>query len=145
MAMVHEHTVFNASPGNTEQDRQLVPAPVEEINGSFAPEGQRLCVSPWERDVHPDAGRPQTLINQPLGSYDILVAVLWRRMGTPTAGFGSRLLDSAPPGRKLSGADIIADIAKHGTGPSVERLRQHGVQPRTSMPQSRAQLDVVQT
>jgi hypothetical protein len=30
-------------------------------------------------------------------------------------------------GRKLSPADIFVDIAIHGHGPSVERLRQHGV------------------
>jgi hypothetical protein len=50
MAMFQEHTVFIASQGDTEPDRQLVPALVEEIDSSFAPEGQRLCVSRWERD-----------------------------------------------------------------------------------------------
>jgi hypothetical protein len=36
---------------------------------------------------------------------------------------------SAPLPRKVSPADIFVDIAKHGHGPSVSRLRQHGVGP----------------
>jgi hypothetical protein len=35
----------------------------------------------------------------------------------------------APLPRKISPADIFVDVAKHGHGPSVARLREHGVSP----------------
>lgn len=40
-----------------------------------------------------------------------------------------RLALHLPPGRKLTTADIFTDIAKHGIGGSVWRLRQHNIGP----------------
>src|SRR5262249_43477770 len=37
--------------------------------------------------------------------------------------------EMAPLPRKISPADVFVDVAKHGHGPSVARLRQHGVGP----------------
>jgi hypothetical protein len=34
-----------------------------------------------------------------------------------------------PLPRKISPADLFVDVAKHGRGPSVARLREHGVNP----------------
>jgi hypothetical protein len=84
-----EHTLFLASPGDTSADRaQLVPL-VNEINGTYAPEDHRLRLLRWETDARPDGGRPQGVINDQIPDYDLFVALLWTRLGTPTGGYGS--------------------------------------------------------
>jgi hypothetical protein len=40
-----------------------------------------------------------------------------------------RLSKTLPSGRKLTSADIFADIAKNGTGTSVKLLREHNIKP----------------
>ncbi len=84
-----EHTVFLASPKDTEADGDQLATVIEEINQTFAPDGHRLRALRWKADARPDAGRPQGLINEQIPDYDIFVAVLWTRLGTPTGGFGS--------------------------------------------------------
>ncbi len=84
-----EHTVFIASPGDASLERQAIADVIDEINGSFAPAGHRLRLLSWERQAAPDAGRPQAVVNEQLSHYDIFVAVLWARMGTPTGAYGS--------------------------------------------------------
>jgi hypothetical protein len=41
----------------------------------------------------------------------------------------TRLGPQLPVGRDLTAADVFADIAKHGTGESVRRLREHDIGP----------------
>jgi len=43
-----------------------------------------LEVVDWKTHVVPDMGRPQEVINQQVGDYDIFVGILWKRFGTPT-------------------------------------------------------------
>ncbi len=43
----------------------------------------------WERNVAPGAGRPQQVINDQIGTYDIFVGIMWRKFGTPTGVAGS--------------------------------------------------------
>jgi hypothetical protein len=57
-----------------------------------------------------------------------------------------RLAEKVPAGRTLTTADVFADIAKHGTGDSVQRLRDHGIWPQHIDQVISAQgLDVVRT
>jgi serine/threonine protein kinase len=56
----------------------------------------------------------------------------------------NHFLASEPLPRKLSPVDLFVDIGKHGHGPSVSRLRQHGVTPEVLETQvSRRNLPVV--
>ncbi len=43
-----------------------------------------LEVIDWKTHIVPDMGRPQEVINQQVGDYDIFVGILWKRFGTPT-------------------------------------------------------------
>ena len=49
----------------------------------------RLELVRWETHASPAAGRPQGVINNQIGEYDIFVGIMWRRFGTPTGEAGS--------------------------------------------------------
>jgi hypothetical protein len=74
-----------SSPGDVDIERQQVLEVVDEVNRTL---GRQLgvVVDPldWARDVYPAAGRPQGVINEQLGSYEIFVGIMWRRFGTPS-------------------------------------------------------------
>jgi hypothetical protein len=53
------------------------------------PLGYSLELLRWETHVTPGGGRPQALINEQIGSYDLFVGIMWRRFGTPTGVAGS--------------------------------------------------------
>jgi len=38
----------------------------------------------WETHASPAIGRPQAIINEQVGPYDIFVGIMWKRFGTPT-------------------------------------------------------------
>jgi hypothetical protein len=42
----------------------------------------------WERHVHPDAGRPQDVINRQIRDYDIFIGVMWKWYGMPSGAEG---------------------------------------------------------
>ena len=56
----------------------------------------------------------------------------------------THFLESQPLPRPLAPVDLFVDIGKHGHGPSVARLRQHGVTPKVIDEQiNRHRLNVV--
>src|SRR6185503_17165509 len=85
--------VFVASPSDVSAERNALSSIVQEINqtvAAIAPEkGIRLELVRWETHASPAAGRPQGVINDQIGEYDIFVGIMWRRFGTPTAEAGS--------------------------------------------------------
>jgi hypothetical protein len=80
--------VFVASPGDVELERDAVAKVVNELNYALAiiaPEkNTSLELKQWKTHVHPDMGRPQGVINKQIGSYDILIGLMWKRFGTGT-------------------------------------------------------------
>jgi nucleoside 2-deoxyribosyltransferase len=88
--MVYEARVVKvmiASPGDVAKERQLVRDVIHEWNAVNA-EDRTLVLMPigWETHSSPDMGdRPQAIINkQLLKDSDLLVAIFWARLGTPT-------------------------------------------------------------
>jgi len=80
----HFH-VFVASPGDVQAERERVPGIVEQVNKAVGPElGLHLQPWLWDMDAVPSAGEPQEVINRELDQADIVVVILWNRMGTPT-------------------------------------------------------------
>jgi hypothetical protein len=79
--------VMIASPSDVAKERQLIRDVIQEWNAVHA-EDRKIVVMPvgWETHSAPDMGdRPQAIINkQLLGSCDLLVAVFWTRLGSPT-------------------------------------------------------------
>ncbi len=78
-------TIFVSSPGDVENERARVKEAAARlnrmINNSLA---VVLEVLDWKTHIVPDMGRPQGVINDQLGDYDIFVGILWKRFGTPT-------------------------------------------------------------
>lgn len=79
--------VMIASPSDVAKERQLIRDVIQEWNAVHA-EDRKVVLMPigWETHSSPDMGdRPQAIINkQLLKSCDLLVAVFWTRLGSPT-------------------------------------------------------------
>lgn len=88
--MPKQFRLFLASPGDVPSERKVMEKVVAEINQTHGvPFDYRLELVRWQTHAAPAAGRPQQVINEMVGDYDIFVGVMWRRFGTPSAGFGS--------------------------------------------------------
>lgn len=79
--------VMIASPSDVAKERQLIRDVIQEWNAVHA-EDRKVVLMPvgWETHSAPDMGdRPQAIINkQLLKTCDLLVAVFWTRLGSPT-------------------------------------------------------------
>jgi hypothetical protein len=79
--------VMVAAPGDVQPEIQIVNEVVLAWNEAHAEaEGTVLLVKHWTTHAHPQLGdRPQAIINEQLvDQADILVALFWTRLGTPT-------------------------------------------------------------
>ena len=114
---IQKLTVFVAWPSDVERERNVVFKIVGEINGTI---GQRFSVTVEARDwtsvVGPGAGRPQAVINKAIGTYDIFIGILWKRLGTPSgraaSGFAEELglALNAWRNRKKGGVSVLVYI-----------------------------------
>lgn len=83
--MAEEYKVFIASPGDVSKERDMLSQVVAEINQIHSkPLDYSLELLKWETHTAPGAGRPQQVINEQIGPYDIFIGIMWRRFGTPT-------------------------------------------------------------
>lgn len=77
--------LFVASPGDVLAEREMLAGVVDELNYTT---GQKLGfvveLVRWETHCRPGMGRPQGVINEQIGPYDIFLGVMWNRFGTPT-------------------------------------------------------------
>ena len=88
--MPHLFRIFLASPGDVQTERETLPRVVEEINVTVGPMcDSRIEEVRWETHTAPGAGRPQQVINDQIGSYDVFLGIMWRRFGTPSGVAGS--------------------------------------------------------
>jgi len=80
--------VFVASPGDVSEERDALAKLVRDLNltiHAVAPEkGIALELVRWETHAFPAPGRPQSVINEEIGKYDIFVGIMWTRFGTPS-------------------------------------------------------------
>ncbi|HEX4117404.1 MAG TPA: hypothetical protein VHX99_01265, partial [Rhizomicrobium sp.] len=88
--MTYQATVINvmiASPNDVASERRLIKEVVQEWNAIHA-QHRGLVLMPlgWETHSSPELGeRPQGIINkQILKDCDLLIAVFWTRLGSPT-------------------------------------------------------------
>jgi hypothetical protein len=102
--MSYTATAFNvmmASPGDVAVERQAARDIIHEWNGIHS-ESRKMVLMPvgWETHSHPSMeDRPQGVLNkQILDTADLLVAIFWTRIGTPT-------------GEAVSGS--VEEIEKH--------------------------------
>jgi hypothetical protein len=81
--------VFVASPGDVQRERAQMEVVVNNLNLAFEPHKRVLELVRWETHVHPDAGRPQDVVNRQIPEYDIFIGVMWKRFGTPSDKWAS--------------------------------------------------------
>lgn len=84
------YRVLIASPGDTEDERRIIPEVINDWNAaSAATTGIILMPVKWETHSTPTLGnRPQEIINQQIvNSADLLVGVFWTRIGTQTGKY----------------------------------------------------------
>src|SRR5260370_5649567 len=90
------YRVMTASPGDVQPERKIVRDVIYEWNAIHsAKTGVILLPTGWETHSIPLMGdRPQALINeQVLVHSDLLVAIFWTRIGTPTGAAPSGTLE----------------------------------------------------
>jgi hypothetical protein len=80
-------TVFVASPGDTGEERDSLVAVIDELNRGIAAERQLFVeLQRWETHAWPAIGvDAQEVINREIAIPDVLVVILWKRLGTPTS------------------------------------------------------------
>jgi hypothetical protein len=87
MYQARVYKVMIATPGDVATERQVVREAVHHWNDILA-DDRKLVLLPvgWDTHAHPMMGdRPQAVINkQVLRDCDLLVAVFWTRLGSPT-------------------------------------------------------------
>jgi hypothetical protein len=86
--------IIVASPGDVAKERKMVTDAVNEVNKTIArPAGLHLDVWKWETDGTPGfhIDGPQGRVDELMGlaDADIVIAIFWRRFGTPVADAGS--------------------------------------------------------
>ena len=77
--------VFVASPGDVSIERDELSKVIGELNTTVAV--YKDCILElvrWETHCSPRMGRPQSIINDQVGSYDIFIGIMWKRFGSPT-------------------------------------------------------------
>jgi len=77
--------MFVASPGDVRPERDSLHPVIEELNTTLGQSfGFVIEFVGWETHCQPAMGRPQAVINEQIGEYDIFVGIMWKRFGTPT-------------------------------------------------------------
>lgn len=77
--------IFFSSPGDVEDEWEIAQDVIDELQRFEGEElGVNLIFKGWETHTYPAIGRPQGVINQQIGNYEIFVGVFWNRYGSPT-------------------------------------------------------------
>lgn len=91
------YRVFIASPEGVQEERQAVRNLFYKWNvSSSSSTNKSIVFEPvlWEEDVHPEIGRSQAAVNEQLvESSDLMIAIFWNRLGTPTGNFKSGTIE----------------------------------------------------
>lgn len=91
------YRVLIASPSGLPEERQAVRNVFYKWNvSSSSSTNKSIMFEPvlWEEDVHPEFGRPQSVVNEQLvKSSDLMIAIFWNRLGTPTGNFKSGTIE----------------------------------------------------
>jgi len=82
-----ELIVFAASPGDVSSHREALREVIDELNRSVArDQGIVLSFKTWQ-DVPSGMGRPEQVILDEIGDFDIFIGIMGRRFGSPTGKY----------------------------------------------------------
>ena len=84
--LVNRITIFVASPGDVAREREVVKDTIDQLNqNAMLGDSTVVQLRRWETHAWPGFGEnAQSVINQQIGPYDVVVGILWNRIGTPT-------------------------------------------------------------
>jgi hypothetical protein len=100
---VHLFRVLLAAPSDVTEEHQLVAGVISEWNVQHGDNfGARIELINWRTHAHPETGRrPQALINRQFADRaDIVIAVFWRRLGSPTGKAASGTVEEIERARR---------------------------------------------
>ncbi len=139
--------IFLASPGDVAQERRATLDLLTELERQFGPNFE-FDTFDWDRKAFGSDRSFQSAIPE-TGSYDLVIAILWSRLGSPDTALPT--MDQALPGLKASGEEIgfgeafpscsafelltALDAGVNGNGPTVLTFR------RTDPPKRRSDID----
>ena len=82
-------TAFLASPGDLQEERNIVRESVDRLNKVIGRElNWQIELLGWE-DTLPGYARPQSIINRDVDACELFIGILWRRWGQPTGEYES--------------------------------------------------------
>jgi hypothetical protein len=87
MDQVHKLRLFAASPSDVRRDRESVRDVVTELNDGVARDKGLVLEVVTGENVAPGIGRPEQVILDQIGEFDVFIGVMGRRFGTPTGEY----------------------------------------------------------
>jgi hypothetical protein len=87
--------IFVSSPSDVESERNQLTKVVSDLNATITSvaieKGISLELLKWETHTTPalNPGGAQGVVTQQIGTYDLLIGIMWKRFGTPTPRCGS--------------------------------------------------------
>ncbi len=77
--------LFVASPGDVAKERKILGEIVEQFNlTSNSSLNCLIEIKKWETHTFSSAGRPEDVIINQIGEYDVFLGIMWKHFGTPT-------------------------------------------------------------
>jgi hypothetical protein len=90
------YRVLIASPSGLDEERRAARDAFYDWNASSISTHMSIMFEPllWEEHVHPESGEPQSVIDkQIVERSDLVIALFWDRIGTPTGNFKSGTIE----------------------------------------------------
>ena len=77
--------LFVASPGDVSKERNKLRKIIEQINVSADSKSNCILeVKEWKTHTFSSVGRPEEVIINQVGEYDVFLGIMWSRFGTHT-------------------------------------------------------------
>jgi hypothetical protein len=127
---VHLFRVLLAAPSDVMEEHQLIAGVINEWNVQHGDNfSARIEIMNWRTHAHPETGRrPQALINRQFADRaDIVIAVFWRRLGSPTGKAASGTVEEIERARRRGKKVMVYFSERHAPSKVAaaprERLR----------------------
>jgi hypothetical protein len=123
-------TVFVASPGDTQEERDRLDTIVAELNRGIARDrGLVLELVRWETHARPGIGLDaQDVINRQVPVPDLVIGVFWKRLGTPTpraaSGTAEEIALAVERWRKAGDVEILVYFNQQPYAPVSSEIEQ---------------------